>query len=171
MLEKTDHCLGTVLDAVSSAPSIIAYTSDHGDGLGEHGLPFKGPFLYEELIRIPMIIKAAGRIKPGQRSELTTQADLTCIIAMLAGLHGMPQPDMNRDAVFLEYYAKQKWVNPIRTIRTKRYKLNWYDRGNRELYDLAKDPYELRNLANDASMAGVRKDLERRLNQWRGPMM
>ena len=90
LLEKTDACLGTVLDAVGEAPSIVTYTSDHGDGLGEHGLPFKGPFMYEELIRIPMIIKAPGRIKPGERSELTTQADLACIIAMLAGLRGLP---------------------------------------------------------------------------------
>jgi arylsulfatase A-like enzyme len=171
LLEKTDACLGTVLDAVPAAPSIVAYTSDHGDALGEHGLPFKGPFMYEELIRIPMIVKAPGRIRAGEHSELTTQADLPRLIAQLAGLHGLLKPEMTRDAVFLEYYAKQKWVNPIRTIRTRRYKLNWYDRGNRELYDLSKDPHEIHNLANDAAFASVRKDLEDRLNRWRGPMM
>ena len=171
LLEKTDACLGTVLDAVPLAPSILAYTSDHGDALGEHGLPFKGPFMYEELIRIPMIVKAQGRIRAGERDELTTQADLPRLIAMLAGLGGLLRPELTRDAVFLEYYAKQKWVNPIRTIRTRRFKLNWYDRGNRELYDLLKDPHETNNLAADADFASVRKDLENRLNRWRGPMM
>ncbi len=171
LLEKTDACLGTVLDAVPPAPSIIAYVSDHGDALGEHGLPFKGPFMYEELIHIPMIVKAPGRIRAGDRDELTTQADLPRLLASLAGLSGLLRPEMTRDAVFLEYFSKQKWVNPIRTIRTRRYKLNWYDRGNRELYDLLKDPHETNNLANDAAFASVRKDLENRLNRWRGPMM
>ena len=171
LLEKTDACLGTVLDAVPQTPSILAYTSDHGDALGEHGLPFKGPFMYEELIRIPMIVKAPGRIQTGARGELTTQADLPRLIASLAGLRGLQRPEMTRDAVFLEYYAKQQWVNPIRTIRTRRFKLNWYDRGNQELYDLVKDPHETKNLARDEAFASVRKDLENRLNRWRGPMM
>lgn len=171
LVEKTDACLGAVLDAVPDSPSIITYTCDHGDGLGEHGLPFKGPFMYEELLRIPMIVKAPGRIRAGEHDDLITQADLARLIASLAGLKGLPAVEPKRDAVFLEYYAKQKWVNPIRTIRTRRYKLNWYDRGNQELYDLLKDPHETRNLARERSMTGIRRELEMRLNRWRGPLM
>jgi arylsulfatase A-like enzyme len=75
-----------------------------------------------------------------------------------------------RDAVFLEYYAKQKWVNPIRTIRTAQWKLSWYDSGHQELYDLRSDPQETRNLAGAAESSTVRRELESRLNAWRGPM-
>ena len=72
--------------------------------------------------------------------------------------------------MFLEYYAKQKWVNPIRTIRGRRWKLNWYDSGHQELYDLQSDPHELRNLAGDARSGGVKTELEKRLTAWRGPV-
>jgi hypothetical protein len=54
LIERADACLGTVLGAVGDPRSaIIAYSSDHGDAVGEHGLPFKGPFMYEPEIRIP----------------------------------------------------------------------------------------------------------------------
>jgi hypothetical protein len=53
----------------------------------------------------------------------------------------------------------------------RRWKLNWYDRGHEELYDLASDPHELRNLAGDAKSHAVKAEMEARLNAWRGPMM
>ena len=61
LLEKADANLGTVLDAVPDLDSTVAvYTADHGDALGEHGLPYKGPFMYEEEIRIPLMVRAPG---------------------------------------------------------------------------------------------------------------
>jgi len=158
LIEKADACLGTVLGAIGDpASTVIAYTADHGDGIGEHGLPFKGPFMYEPLIRIPLVISAPGRLKPETRDDLVTQADLSPTLASLAGLKwpskvtglDLTRQKNARDAVFLEYYSKQKWVNPIRTIRTSKWKLNWYDSGHQELYDLETDPHELRNLAGD----------------------
>lgn len=177
LVEKVDRLLGVVLDAAPQLDAtIVAYTSDHGDALGEHGLSFKGPFMYEELIRIPFILRAPG-LASGVRNELMTQADLAPTLASLAGV---PWPsaisgrDLSRggggpDAVFLEYYSKQKWVNPIRTIRTKRWKLNWYDSGSKELYDLVKDPREEKNLAGQAEARAVQVELEKRIDGWRGP--
>src|SRR5581483_7667290 len=115
----------------------------------------------------------------GDRDELVTQADLAPTLARLCGLP-WPKPitgksllpgTLARDAVFLEYYAKQKWVNPIRTLRTRRWKLNWYDSGHQELYDLSADPQELQNLASDAKAHATKAEMEARLNAWRGPMM
>ncbi len=179
LIEKADACLGTVLGAIGDPRSaIVAYSSDHGDAIGEHGLPFKGPFMYEPEIRVPLVISAPGRAKPQNRDDLVTQTDLAPTLASLAGLT-WPSKISGRDlfhqrnmsdAVFLEYYAKQQWVNPIRTIRTKRWKLNWYDSGHRELYDLAADPQEARNLAASAEFAQIKAELEKRLNAWRGPM-
>ncbi len=178
LVEKVDACLGVVLEAVDPGRTAVVYTSDHGDALGEHGLPFKGPFMYEELIRIPFLIAAPdGALGRGRRDGLVTQTDLAPTLAALAGLT-WPGPTAGLDLtaarharreVFLEYYAKQKWVNPIRTIRTRRWKLNCYDSGHRELYDLAADPHELRNRAEDASLRGLRAELEARLDAWRKP--
>ncbi len=180
LVEMVDANLGTVLDAVPDLDStVVCYTSDHGDALGEHGLPFKGPFMYEENIRVPLVIRAPG-VRGGERDDLATSADVAPTLASLAGLRWPGAPGGGRDltgggpppdAVFLEYYAKQKWVNPIRTIRTRRWKLNWYDRGNRELYDLERDPHELRNLAGEAGAATVRAELEARIAAWRPPMV
>ncbi len=179
LVETVDAHLGTVLDAVPDLEStVVVYTSDHGDALGEHGLPFKGPFMYEENIRVPLIIRAPG-LRGGERTDLATSADVAPTLASLAGLRWPGAPgggrDLTRsaapDAVFLEYYAKQKWVNPIRTIRTRRWKLNQYDRGNRELYDLERDPHELHNLAGEADTAAVEAALEARIAAWRPPMV
>lgn len=176
LVEEVDAAFGTVLDAVPSLDAtVVAYTSDHGDALGEHGLPFKGPFMYEHLIRIPLTIRAPGL--RGQRDDLVTQADLAPTLASLAGVRwpasisgaDLSKSKLERDAVFLEYYAKQKWVNPIRTVRERRWKLNWYDRGSRELYDLESDPHEKHNLAGEARFRGIQSRLEMRLNAWRAP--
>ena len=178
LVELADRSLGMVLGAVKDWDhTAIAYTADHGDVIGEHGLPFKGPFMYEPLIRIPLVISAPWKWKAGMRDDMTVQIDLAPTLASLAGAQwpgkttgrDLTQGPTGRDAVFLEYYAKQKWVNPIRTIRTSRWKLNWYDSGHQELYDLQNDPQELRNLAADSASRGTRTELETRLNQWRKP--
>jgi arylsulfatase A-like enzyme len=178
-VEKADSALGTVLDAAELDSTVVAYTTDHGDGLGEHGLPYKGAFMYEELLHIPLVIagpKAA--IGRGERNDMVTQTDLAPTLASMAGV-AWPAPvdgfDLTkkknaRDALLLEYYGQQHLVNPIRTIRTVRWKLNWYDSGNKELYDLREDPHELRNLAGDSGARTVQQDLEKRLTAWRPPM-
>ncbi|MGH9723357.1 MAG: sulfatase family protein [Bryobacteraceae bacterium] len=168
LVEKVDACLGAVLSAIPDFDTtIIAYTSDHGDALGEHGLPFKGPFMYDELVRIPLTVTGTGR---GERHDLTTQADLAPMLASRAGVTWPRQAAASRDAVFLEYYSKQKWVNPIRTVRTQRWKLNLYDSGARELYDLAADPYETRNLSGHAAERDTERRLASRLDAWRAPL-
>ncbi|MBI4874479.1 MAG: sulfatase-like hydrolase/transferase [Acidobacteria bacterium] len=178
LMEKADDCLGSVMGAIRNWDNtIFVYIADHGDALGEHGLPFKGPFMYEPLIRIPFVVCAPG-LKPARRDDLAVSIDLAPTLASLAGLRwpaavagrDLSRGPTGRDAVFLEYYSKQKWVNPIRTIRTRRWKLNWYDSGHQELYDLREDPHEARNLASDPAALKTRRELEARLNAWRAPL-
>ena len=183
LIEDADANLGIVLEALDkSGPAIAVYSSDHGDALGAHGLPFKGPFLYEELLRIPQVISWPGRIpKAIVTDQLTSQIDL---LPTLCDLAGVPPPvglsgsslrplleerrDFRRDAIFAEYYAKQKSVNPIRTIRTRDWKLNVYLDGGRELYHLKDDPSETKNLAGAPAHAAIEKTLLARLREWAG---
>ncbi len=176
LVEKTDALLGKSLDAAGALDNtVVACTTDHGDALGEHGLSYKGPSLYDELIRIPLVLAAPG-LQRQQRHDLVRQTDLAPTLASLAGLRwDVPGDgrDLTRDrkgpdAVFLEYYSKQKWVNPIRTIRTRQWKLNWYNSGHKELYDLSQDPNEVRNLAGSGHPMQAR--LEARISAWRGPI-
>ncbi len=177
LVERTDALLGQVLDAVGDlSNTIVVYTSDHGDNLGAHGLPFKGPFLYEPLIRVPLLIRAPGRIRARLRDELVTHADIAPTIAGLAGVSWPAPVDgadltraQRRDAVFLEYFGKQKWVNPIRAIRTRRWKLNAYRSGSRELYDIAADPGETRDLSKSPAHTEILRRLEARLDRWWRP--
>lgn len=175
LLEKADSCLGTVLGSVKDlSNTIIAYTSDHGDELGEHGLPFKGPFMYEPLIRIPLIVCAPSLPFAEVRKDFALSIDVAPTVAGLAGLKfssaidgkDLSKGPSGRDAVFLEYYGKQHWVEPIRTIREARWKLNLYPRGETELYDLQNDPNERTNLANSPDFADVRRRLKTRLTEW-----
>src|SRR6185312_11071887 len=88
LVEKVDGQLGTVLDAVGDLDStVVVYTTDHGDALGEHGLPYKGPFMYEEEIRIPLLISGPGASTlPFHAHDLITQTSLAPMLAQLAGL-------------------------------------------------------------------------------------
>jgi len=71
-----------------------------------------------------------------------------------------------REYVIGQYYSKQKWVNPIRMIRTAEFKYNHYILHGEELYDLKNDPDELINLADDPGYADRKKELKGVLDRW-----
>jgi arylsulfatase A-like enzyme len=79
-IRDVDHHLGTVLDALDSARlndnTIVVYTSDHGELAGAHGLRQKGPFIYKENLRVPLILRHPDLVGGGQRAEPTSAVDL-----------------------------------------------------------------------------------------------
>ena len=86
-----DHSLGTVLSALEAAgaweDTVVVFTSDHGDMCGSHGLRSKGPFVYEEIMRVPLYVRAPGRTTPGATTDaLATHVDLAATICSLAGV-------------------------------------------------------------------------------------
>jgi arylsulfatase A-like enzyme len=185
LIETVDREIGVVLDAVSRSdvPPITVFSTDHGDHGGAHGLPYKGPAMYEEVIRVPLVIAWPGRIRPARSDALVSLIDL---LPTLCDLTGVPVPNGVdglslrpvlepgaadpatgvRDTVFAEYYGKQSWRVPIRMVRTARWKYVRYLGYGEELYDLATDPGELRNLAREPSAASDRARLARELDDW-----
>ncbi len=182
LIEDADRNLGKLLDAIEGTDSIVLHTSDHGDGIGAHGLAFKGPFLYEELLNVPLAVCWPGRLQPGAAvGAPTTHADVLPTLCDLAGIPAPPDLDglslrplleggggWERSAVFAEYYSKQRWVNPARAVRTERWKLVEYLRGGRELYDLARDPHEAENLAGNPAHREIERELLVRIDAWAG---
>jgi arylsulfatase A-like enzyme len=190
LIEEVDAEIGRALAALRAAdPSaLVVFTADHGELGGAHGLPYKGPMMYEELVRVPLVISWPGRIGPGVDRSLVSGVDLLPTLCDLAGIPAPPGIDgqslarrlrsedrsgkwpagevPSRDAVFAEYHGKQKWRIPIRMIRTDRWKYVRYRDGAEELYDLEADPGEMRNLAAAPAAAAAKPNLSARLDAW-----
>jgi arylsulfatase len=91
--QLADRSLGTVLAALEASgawdDTIVIFTSDHGDMCGSHGLRSKGPFVYDEIMRVPLYVKVPGVTKPGSvTSSLGSHVDLAATICSLAGVDG-----------------------------------------------------------------------------------
>ncbi|MCX5443480.1 sulfatase-like hydrolase/transferase [Streptomyces sp. NBC_00063] len=90
-----DESLGTVLGALEESggwnDTVIIFTSDHGDMCGSHGLRSKGPFVYDEIMRVPCYVKATGLTRPGSTTDsLASHVDLASTICALAGAAPAP---------------------------------------------------------------------------------
>ena len=181
LVETVDREIGTVLSALerTQVPRITVFSTDHGDLGGAHGLPYKGPAMYEELVRVPLVIAWPGRIRAARSDALVSLIDLLptlCDLAAVpppAGIDGVSlRPILEqraarvREMVFADDYGKQSWRVPIRMVRTERWKYVRYVKYGDELYDLSADPGELRNLAADPDAARERMRLSRELDDW-----
>ncbi|TQM11407.1 choline-sulfatase [Pseudonocardia kunmingensis] len=162
--------------------TVIVFTSDHGDQLGEHGMYFKRT-LREWSVRVPLILAGAG-VPPGRRVETPVSlVDLHPTFAALAGarlpgcvsdrlaggnlleLFGRDAPGQHPD-VIVENSAEGT-IRPVRAVVSGQYKLVHVRGLPDQLYDLDKDPRELHNLADDPEHAPVLARLrERVLADW-----
>ena len=94
---RADESLGVVLRALEETgradDTVVVFTSDHGDMCGSHGLRSKGPFVYDEIMRVPLYVKAPGVTRAGtQTSALGSHVDLAATILALGGVDPRDQP-------------------------------------------------------------------------------
>ena len=76
--------------------TVIAYTSDHGDACGSHGLRAKLPCVYEEVMGVPLIVKAPGVTQPGTETDaLATHVDLATTLCALGGVDVDDSPSLS----------------------------------------------------------------------------
>ena len=170
-----DHSVGQILAALERAglddATDVVYTSDHGDNAGSRGLWGKSN-LYEESAAVPLIVRGMG-LAPGQRDQPVSLLDLSASICahfdtVLPGAAGLPLTDPAStapDRPILSQYHAAGAVSGGYMLRKGRWKLIHYVGFAPELFDLANDPEEARNLATDPAHAATLANLNAALRQ------
>ncbi|MDO8501310.1 MAG: sulfatase [Gemmatimonadaceae bacterium] len=184
VVQALDAQVGRVLAELDksglSKSTVVVYASDQGFFLGDHGW-FDKRWMYEESLRAPLIVRWPGVVEPGSRNkDLVMNLDFAETFLEMAGVR-VPAPMQGasivpllrgktpanwRDAIYYQYFEYPGWhaVRRQYGVRTSRYKLiYYYEIGEWELFDLERDPEEMKSVYADASYAGVRKDLEKKL--------
>ena len=183
-----DDEIGRVLAAIERhAPdALVVYTSDHGDALGAHHITNKGPTVFDEVARIPLLVRwpghaPAGAVCPHPVSHID-------IVPTFLEAIGAPQPKWQdgrslaptlrnpavrtNEAVFIEYGRYEVdhdgfgGFQPMRAVFDGRYKLCITLTSGDELYDLQTDPDEMTNLLLSPAHRAMRDALHDRLLRW-----
>lgn len=185
MIKLIDDQLGRILAALDSSGqrenTLIIFTSDHGEMLGDHGLIQKGCRFYEGLVRVPLIWSFPGRFAADLRSpalvELTDimptlleicdlpLPDYLAGESLLPILSGSQSPERHRDYVRCEYIDALDMPDGsvASMVFDGRHKLSLYhNHGLGELYDLQADPGEFVNLWDSDRHTALKADLIQR---------
>lgn len=191
MLAAVDESMGELFRALESTGqldrTLVVVTGDQGYYYGEHGLSVERRLAYEEGIRIPLFLRYPARIAAGtRRHQLVLTLDFAPTLAELAGaaapagLHGRSLVPLFaadgpplRDAFLIEHFSDTVFPRTrnlgYQAVRTADWKYIRYVElpGADELYDLNRDPFELRNLASapDAAedLAKMQAELARQI--------
>lgn len=189
LVHRLDALIGQIVDALEqnglADNTLIVYTSDHGDMLGEHGLWWKHVF-YEESVKVPLLMVWPGVIEPGQRcSRVVSALDLTATLLDALGAPSLPgtpgrsflglissvrpSPEWE-DIAFSEYCADQYTPDGEcyqRMVRRGPWKLIYYHGMEPQLFNLDEDPGELVDLAAAPACKEIRTELTLRvLSEW-----
>ena len=183
MVSLMDREIGRILDRLDklgiTGNTLVVFTTDHGHFLGQHGLVAKGAFHYEDLIRLPFLVRWPGRVPAGAvNGSLQSLVDLAPTFLHAAGIdmpgqmQGADQLPVwtgaaakARDHLIVENRHQPSALH-LRTFVDSRHKLTVY-RGHEfgELFDLREDPEERCNRWHDPAFAAVKADLMHRFVQ------
>ncbi|MBN1136000.1 MAG: sulfatase-like hydrolase/transferase, partial [Anaerolineae bacterium] len=185
-IELIDDQVGLLLEALEASGqrenTLIIFTSDHGEMLGDHGLVLKGCRFYEGAVHVPLIFSWPGHIKQGLRSEaLVELADLVPTLleitdlpvpenvhgmSLLPILRGQADPNVHHEFVRCEYHdaLDRPFASHANMVYDGRFKLVVYHgHAIGELYDLQQDPGEFDNLWDKPDAQPLKYELTKRL--------
>ncbi|WP_432889894.1 sulfatase-like hydrolase/transferase [Kribbella sp. CA-245084] len=187
VIAQLDDAIGRVLDAVdeagAAADTLVVYTTDHGDMCGSHGMMDKHYVMYDNVVRVPMIMSWPGMIAEGNVIDgfAYNTLDLPPTISTLTGIPAPPGAQglalfdhvdtgliptaalEAREQVVSTYNGQQFGLFIQRMIRTRSWKYVWNPTDVDELYNLDDDPEELVNRIGDDSSTRILADLRKRL--------
>jgi arylsulfatase A-like enzyme len=165
-IQRVDASVGRIIAALSSTQmldrTVVVVLADHGESLGEHGEATHGIFLYESVIHVPLILRLPGGRASGLRmAGVSRSVDILPTVLALLGFESPGDIDGVNLAPYIthrrylpaldaraetDYPRRRYGWSPLRAIRVDRYKA--VDAPLPELYDLASDPQERRNIAS-----------------------
>ncbi len=185
-LLAVDEAVGRLVDALEEEgvldDTIIVFVSDNGWSFGEHRIPFAKVLPYENVLRVPFLVRGPGFAAGATVDTQVALVDLPATVLAATGaapglaLDGRPLPggpgaadDAPPRALLLESPPRGSGRIPhYEGVRTDRYTYVAWDTGEVELYDRSTDPDELENTAGDPATAGTRAALAILLDQLRG---
>lgn len=162
-----DFEIGRILEAARGLETAVFFTADHGEFTGAHRLHDKGPAMYEDTYRFPLLclLSVPGAPRHQARGEFTSLLDRTATILDLAGVDTVRAVDprsllslargerpARRDDVVCEFHGHH-FAHPQRMIREARFKLIVSPESINELYDLETDPQNCRTGTSTPSSA------------------
>ena len=189
LVTRLDHMIGEVLDALEqsghSEQTLVVYTSDHGDMLGEHGLWWKHTF-YEPSVRVPLIVSWPGHIRGGERCRrVVSLLDVNATMLDALNAPALPHAEGRSflklidgraenppwDDIAFSEYCQDRFAPPggcyQRMIRLGEWKSIYYHRQPPMLFNLHDDPQEQINRADDSSCRSLIEELTARiLDEW-----
>jgi arylsulfatase A-like enzyme len=191
-VKAVDESVGRVLAALDAAGlaenTLVVYTSDQGFFLGEHGW-FDKRWIFEQSVRTPLLVRWPQVIRPGSvNSDLVSNVDFAQTLLAAAGATAPPDMQGRNLAALFQGQTPADWrksfyyhyyeypgnhdVRPHYGVVTDRYKLVhfYFDADYWELFDLKKDPLELRSVWGDPEYAAVEKELSGELRRLRAEL-
>ena len=186
-VSQVDHAVGLMLDFLKdkglAENTIVVYAADHGDYATEHGIMEKAPGICADAItRIPYIWWWPGRLAAGHvADEIVETVDMVPTLCALAGLPPMETADGRDISPLLRGgHAEMHRIGVTefawsRSVRKGKWRLVYYPpemfadeypNGFGELYDLAEDPWEMKNLCFEPECRDVVRELERDVLDW-----
>ncbi len=178
LLSQMDHQIGRILDTLRTTGqydnTLIVYTSDHGDYMGYHHLLLKGNYMYDPIVRVPLVVRFPDQVQYPRRGKadrsLASLLDLSSTITSIANAGSitdgqgidLTRGEVGRDTVF----ASCKWGTVEHMARSRDHKLLWCeDPAKSAALCLADDPHEFepKSPADEPTAADLQGRLGRHL--------
>ncbi|MBZ9535807.1 sulfatase-like hydrolase/transferase [Cytobacillus oceanisediminis] len=177
MVSMMDKYIGKILDRLDelgmTENTIVVFTTDHGHFFGQHGLQYKGGFHYEDLIKIPFIVRCPGTLPQNHVSyAMQSLVDLAPTFLSFTDIpipyqmSGVDQKDVwlnekeqARDHIICEFRHEPTTIHQ-KTYVDQRYKITvYYNQEYGEIFDLIEDPNEYNNLWDHPDFQGLKQEL------------
>lgn len=172
IIAELDYHIGRVLDTLDALGlaenTLVIYSTDHGDYCGGHGQLDKHFNMYDDVCRVPLILRSPGRIAPGIRCDAFASNEIDIAHTILAAanctipesfdgrnlLRMAAEPGYRpRDVAYAQYFGTETGAYSCRMIRDARYKFVYHPVGDmNEFYNLESDPGELQNRIEDPDL-------------------